>query len=442
LAFVEKCVQSLIKPCHFQLKLNEEVDEEGNIVKKFIKKFIKKGLGEMNLLKVFLNLFFKLLTLQSLFILTFSLKSLAIEEWGRHESSLNVARRMDKTGTMVASPGGIMIPLQSCEAGLEGVSQYFAEHSIYSMEAVNRAFEEESALGNEKGLNRIRILESMMARGSNRFVLGPPRDGQVDILQQSSANFEEVIGHISRRIKLNRKAGESMTMEPILLLGPPGVGKTHFAKLIAKTIGTDYKFISMATTTAGFVLAGNASQWKGSKPGEVATALVKGTYANPVMLVDEIDKASTEGAYDPINPFYSLLEWHTAREFTDEFLNVPVDASQILWVLTANDASRIPEPILNRAHVFEIRMPTREENRGIMKSIYAGILAEHPKYRFDPELSEDVLEKLDVLAARDGRRVLMEALGYAATDDRDELIAEDIRHAKAATKKNTIGFIQ
>lgn len=374
----------------------------------------------------------------------FSLSSQAVLEGGRHGPSTALDPTKMVSGPMVQSPSGIMIPLKSCEASLEGVNQYYVEHSIYSLDSVQQAIHEEQALVIESGssTSRMRMLESMMAKGPNRFVLGPPKDGQIDILNQSSANFEEVIGHISRRIKLNRKAGESMSLEPILLLGPPGVGKTHFAKLIAKAVGTEYKFISMATTTAGFILAGNASQWKGSKPGEVATALVKGTYANPVILVDEIDKASSEGAYDPINPFYSLLEGHTAREFTDEFLNIPIDASHVLWVLTANDASQIPDPILNRAHVFEIRLPTREENRLIMQSIYSGILAEHPKYSFNRELSEEVLEKLDVLAARDGRRVLMEALGYATADDRDELIAEDIRHASAVEKKRALGFIQ
>ncbi|WP_214278748.1 hypothetical protein, partial [Escherichia coli] len=76
-------------------------------------------------------------------------------------------------------------------------------------------------------------------------------------------------------------------------------------------------------------------------------AVVDGDYANPVMVVDEIDKAGGEAAYDPLGSLYSLLEHDTACSFIDEFAEVAVDASQVIWVATANDARAIPDPILN-----------------------------------------------------------------------------------------------
>ena len=85
-----------------------------------------------------------------------------------------------------------------------------------------------------------------------------------------------------------------------------------------------------------------------------------GAYANPVMVVDEIDKARSEHAYDPLGALYSLLEIDTAGAFTDEFAEVAIDASQVIWVATANDEREIAEPILNRMNVFEIVAPRRQ----------------------------------------------------------------------------------
>ena len=112
--------------------------------------------------------------------------------------------------------------------------------------------------------------------------------------------------------------------------------------------------------TAGWLLSGSSSQWKGAKPGKVFEALVDGQYANPVMVVDEIDKASADAQYDPLGALYSLLEHDTAQTFIDEFAEVAIDASQVIWIMTANDERGIPEPILNRMNVFEIEAPSLE----------------------------------------------------------------------------------
>ena len=102
-------------------------------------------------------------------------------------------------------------------------------------------------------------------------------------------------------------------------------------------LGTGMGFLSMSSLTAGWVLSGASSQWKGARPGKVFETLVDGQYANPVMVVDEIDKAGGEHAYDPLGALYSLLEHDTAGRFTDEFAEVAIDASQVIWVATAND---------------------------------------------------------------------------------------------------------
>jgi ATP-dependent Lon protease len=126
----------------------------------------------------------------------------------------------------------------------------------------------------------------------------------------------------------------------------------------------------------------------------VFETLVDGQYANPVMVVDEIDKARGEHAYDPLGALYSLLEHDTAGAFTDEFAEVAIDASQVIWVATANDERCIPEPILNRVNVYEVDMPDRDAARTIARRLYR----QHPRParlgppRSKPEPADDVLD--------------------------------------------------
>ena len=126
----------------------------------------------------------------------------------------------------------------------------------------------------------------------------------------------------------------------------------------------------MSSLTAGWILSGASSQWKNAKPGKVFDALVNGSYANPVIAVDEIDKAGSDAQYDPLGALYALLEHDTARAFIDEFAEVPIDAGNVIWIATANEAHAIPEPLLNRMNVYEIEPPDAAGARRIAQTIY------------------------------------------------------------------------
>jgi ATP-dependent Lon protease len=200
-------------------------------------------------------------------------------------------------------------------------------------------------------------------------------------------------------------------------------------------------FVSMSSMTAGWVLSGASSQWKGARPGRVFETLVDGQYANPVMVVDEIDKAGGEHAYDPLGALYSLLEHDTAQAFTDEFAEVAIDASQVIWVATANDARGIPEPILNRMNVYEVQAPDREAARHIAAKLYRSIRADHDwGSRFDAEPRSDVLDRMSELAPREMRRAWMTAFGNAKLDRRDHIRPADM--PDNAPRKAGIGFVQ
>ena len=282
--------------------------------------------------------------------------------------------------------------------------------------------------------------ERMLERGPERFQVKPSGLPVMDRLYEELPNFHEVLDDLKRQLALCQDSKDALELTPMLLLGPPGVGKTHFARAVAHLLGTGMGFVSMSSLTAGWVLSGASSQWKGARPGKVFETLVDGQYANPVMVVDEIDKARGEHAYDPLGSLYSLLEHDTAGSFTDEFAEVPIDASQVIWVATANDERAIPEPILNRVNVFEIQMPDADAARQIALRLYQGIRGEHDwGRRFEPAPREDTLACLADMPPREMRRAWMTGFGNARLDGREAVEPRDL--PAASSKKGSIGFV-
>ena len=283
--------------------------------------------------------------------------------------------------------------------------------------------------------------ERMLEKGPDRFQVKPAGLPAMDHLYDDLPNFHEVLDDVKRQLALCTDSRDALEITPMLLLGPPGVGKTHFAREMAQLLGTGLGFLSMSSLTAGWVLSGASSQWKGARPGKVFETLVDGQYANPVMVVDEIDKAGGEHAYDPLGALYGLLEHDTAGSFIDEFAEVPIDASQVIWVATANDARSIPDPILNRMNVYDVLPPDREQARHIAAKLYRSIRADHGwGSRFDPEPSADVLDRLSEMAPRDMRRAWMTAFGNAKLAKRDQVQPHDL--PDTGSRRSPIGFMQ
>ena len=283
--------------------------------------------------------------------------------------------------------------------------------------------------------------ERMLEKGPERFQVKPSGLPAMDHLYEELPNFHAALDDIKRQLALCQDSRDALEIAPMLLLGPPGIGKTHFAREIAQLLGTGMGFVSMSSLTAGWVLSGASSQWKGARPGKVFETLVDGAYANPVMVVDEIDKARGEHAYDPLGALYSLLEHDTAHDFTDEFAEVAIDASQVFWVATANDSRAIPEPILNRMSVYEVQAPEHDAARAIALRLYSQLREGHDwGRRFDEQPGEAVLERMSGLAPRDMRRAWTAAFGNARLDGRDQVELADLPEPARAGKRGPLGF--
>ncbi|MDM0031702.1 AAA family ATPase [Variovorax sp. J22P271] len=283
--------------------------------------------------------------------------------------------------------------------------------------------------------------ERMLERGPDRFQVKPSGVPEMASLYAQLPNFTEVLDDVRRHVALAQDSRDGLEVTPMLLLGAPGIGKTHFAKKLAELLGTGMSLVPMNSMTAGWLLSGASSQWKGAKPGKVFEALVEGQYANPVMVIDEIDKAGSDSQYDPLGALYNLLEHDTAHAFVDEFAEVAIDASQVIWITTANDARGIPEPILNRMNVFEIESPSPEAARQIARQLYDAIRGDHDWGRLlAVEPAPDVLDQLATLAPREMRRALMTGFGNARLAGRDEVRVDDLPRVNAA--RSRIGFVQ
>ena len=308
---------------------------------------------------------------------------------------------------------------------------------VYDLDQVETALNE---LGESANDALRTTYEKMLKVGNMRFCVKPNRMPSIDALLDILPNFAEPLEDVRRQIALCIETEDRLELMPILLLGDPGIGKTHFAKALARLFGTAYQYVAMSSLTAGWILSGASSQWKNAKPGKVFETLVNGSYANPVIVVDELDKANGDSQYDPLGALYALLEHETAQSFIDEFAEIPINAAQVIWVATANDDRSIPEPILSRMSVYEITPPDSAGARRIAQAIYDEIRCTHAwGQRFPAELGDDALDALERSSPRDMRRAILQGFGAARVDGRDAIRADDIRLDRS-TRRRPIGF--
>ena len=135
--------------------------------------------------------------------------------------------------------------------------------------------------GNQREYETLRtVYERMLERGPERFQVKPSGVPHMAALYEALPNFTEVLDDVRRHVALAQDSLDGLEVTPMLLLGPPGIGKTHFAKQLADLLGTGMSLLPMGSMTAGWLLSGSSSQWKGAKPGKVFEALVDGLAGN------------------------------------------------------------------------------------------------------------------------------------------------------------------
>ena len=233
----------------------------------------------------------------------------------------------------------------------------------------------------EKEINRLKLLgmnssESGVIRGYVETLLEMPwskmqketadiRLAQ-EILDEDHYGLEQVKERVLEflAVRTLNKHGQS----PILcLVGPPGTGKTSIAKSIARALNKKYVRICLGGVQDEAEIRGHRRTYVGAMPGRIAAGMKQAGVKNPLMLLDEIDKVSSNYRGDTSAALLEVLDSEQNNKFRDHYIELPMDLSEVLFIATANDAHNIPRPLYDRMEIIEVTSYTENEKFHIAK---------------------------------------------------------------------------
>lgn len=236
-------------------------------------------------------------------------------------------------------------------------------------------------------------------------------------LDHDFPNFKSVTRILLGQVLSCSLAGQPLHFQPMVLLGDAGIGKTSYLQAVCDRLSVYSKRVDMGNVSAGFALSGSHGVWRGGQPGIVAKTFltVEPCVANPVFILDEIDKAQGSDQHPVYPALLPMIERATAKTFQDEFLEgITIDLSYASFVMTANSVKDLPDSFQSRVIVIDVPAPTPAEKRIITERMYTikkqDMLVTE---RYAEHLDAAMLDKLCTKSLRDVDRMLTLAMTNA-----------------------------
>ena len=254
-------------------------------------------------------------------------------------------------------------------------------------------------------------------------------------LDHDHFGLEKVKERILEFVAVKQLAPE-LKGQVLCLVGPPGVGKTSIAMSMARAMNRKLARISLGGVSDEAEIRGHRKTYVGAMPGRIINAISQAGSCNPLVLLDEIDKLGHDHRGDPASALLEVLDGEQNATFRDNFLEVPFDLSQVLFVTTANTTDTIPRPLLDRMEVIELSSYTDEEKLQIAKRhLLPKELERHGLKRTQLKLTDNAVREVIASYTREsGVRVLERKLAAICRKTAMKVVSEDIKSVRITEK--------